>query len=258
MTRRSSTSCSLPPSSDYFFHLPAPVQRRRVEQQKLASDGISRDLLAALARRFYELEFLAGVGRFFHLTPDTLLVAMERRGEHWRLDLHSPTLDAAETVDCDLVVLATGFEYLLPCYLEPLIERLDFDDAGNLCFREDYSIRWDGPPENKIFVQNAARHCRGVADPNLSLMAWRSAKIINSIAGRAVYDVAEVDVLFDWPGRQMSVRGRDEESAPKSEVIAAGNRFRSPVQQRRSDPEAEPTPVAAARLELARAEESSR
>ena len=39
---------------------------------------------------------------------------------------------------------------------------------------------------------------RGVADPNLSLMAWRSAVIANSLIGRPVYDVAGESSVFDF------------------------------------------------------------
>jgi lysine N6-hydroxylase len=38
---------------------------------------------------------------------------------------------------------------------------------------------------------------RGVADPNLSLMAWRSAIIVNSLVGRQVYDVTGESSVFD-------------------------------------------------------------
>jgi lysine N6-hydroxylase len=63
---------------------------------------------------------------------------------------------------------------------------------------EDFSIAWDGPADRRIYVQNAARDRRGIADPNLSLIAWRSAKIVNSLLGRAVYDVTDEVPLVDW------------------------------------------------------------
>jgi lysine N6-hydroxylase len=38
---------------------------------------------------------------------------------------------------------------------------------------------------------------RGIADPNLSLMAWRSAIIANSLLGREAYDVKGESSVFD-------------------------------------------------------------
>lgn len=49
-----------------------------------------------------------------------------------------------------------------------------------------------------MYVQNAARPRRGVADPNLSLMAWRSATIVNSLAGKRIYDLEGSSSAFDW------------------------------------------------------------
>lgn len=39
---------------------------------------------------------------------------------------------------------------------------------------------------------------RGVADPNLSLLSWRSAKIINSLVGREVYALRHPQSFIDW------------------------------------------------------------
>ena len=71
-------------------------------------------------------------------------------------------------------------------------------DGEHYQIAEDFSIAWDGPPDRRIFVQNAARIRRGIADPNLSLLAWRSAKIINSLCGRTIYEVEEEASLVDW------------------------------------------------------------
>lgn len=101
------------------------------------------------------------------------------------------------------MVLCTGYEYFFPAYLEPLAHRLAWQDGG-FALREDFSIEWEGPEDSRIYVQNAAKHARGVADPNLSLLAWRSAKIINSMMGRRVYDVECDRAFFDWGTSNLS------------------------------------------------------
>ncbi len=55
-----------------------------------------------------------------------------------------------------------------------------------------------GPAENRIYVQNAARAARGVANPDFSLSAWRAARIINSIVERAACDIGGVSCMVDW------------------------------------------------------------
>jgi len=100
-------------------------------------------------------------------------------------------------VRVDQVILCTGYTYAVAPFLSPLAGRLALDD-DKYQIAEDFSIAWDGPADRRIYVQNAARFRRGVADPNLSLLAWRSAKIINSLLGRTVYDVEEEPSLVDW------------------------------------------------------------
>ena len=101
-----------------------------------------------------------------------------------------------ETLNVDVLILCTGAQYRRPKFLDPIIGRLNCGPDGYV-IREDYSIEWDGPRHLNIYVQNGAKHTRGVADPNLSLMAWRSATIINSMAQREVYDVKMSSSVFD-------------------------------------------------------------
>ena len=188
-----------PSYSEYFFRLPAAKREELIKEQRFASDGVNAELLAAIYRRLYELEFLESPGRMFSLRIATELRQMRpAAGGGWELVVHDRVHGETHAIEADIVVLATGFGFQLPACLEPLEDRLALDDEGRYHMREDYSIVWDGPPELKIFAQNAARHCRGVPDPNLSLMAWRSATIINSLAGRTVFDVSEASSAFDW------------------------------------------------------------
>jgi lysine N6-hydroxylase len=48
----------------------------------------------------------------------------------------------------------------------------------------DFAAQWDGPADRSLFLQNAARNQRGLADPNLSLNAWRSERIADRIRSR--------------------------------------------------------------------------
>lgn len=186
-----------PSYSDYFFGLQSQEKQRLLEAQKLASDGIKSELLENIYRRLYELEFLEGHKHLGCLYPGHELRRMSADSGGWVLEIQDRLSDQWKLFHVDLVVLCTGFEHLLPSYLEPLIERIPWGRDG-FSIRDDFSIEWDGPASLKIYVQNAARHSRGIADPNLSLMAWRSATIINSLAGRCVYDIIEANSVFKW------------------------------------------------------------
>nr|XP_061810479.1 L-lysine N6-monooxygenase-like [Nerophis lumbriciformis] len=201
-----------PSYSDYFFALPSEQKERLLAFHRMASDGISANLLMSIYNRLYDLEFNEGCDRLWRLYPESEVEAMEPGPAGWRLQLTERQPDCQRLLDVDLVLLATGFEHKIPAFLDPLRSRLEFD-GDHFKVRGDFSIAWDGAARNKIFVQNAARHSRGLPDPNLSLMAWRSAKIVNSLAGRQVYDVSEQSSVFDWQSslvrQPMSMAGQD-------------------------------------------------
>jgi lysine N6-hydroxylase len=184
-----------PVYSDYFFGLTPEQRDTLLAEQKLASDGVSPVLLQRIYDRLYDLEFLEPAGRRVRLLPGIEVVGMQHGSTGCDLNLRD-RWGASRTVRADVIVLGTGYNYALPEAMQPLANRLSWDRDG-FPVRADFSIEWDGPPELRIYAQDAARHMRGVADPNLSLMAWRSAIIANSLLGRQVYDVGGESSVFD-------------------------------------------------------------
>jgi lysine N6-hydroxylase len=185
-----------PVYSDYFFSLSQEQRNILLAEQKLASDGISPGLLERIYDRLYDLEFLEAAGRRVRLLPGHEVVDMQHTSAGCDLALRD-RWSASRTVRADVIVLGTGYIYALPEAMRPLADRMSWDRDG-LPVRADFSVEWDGPPELRIYAQDAARQMRGVADPNLSLMAWRSAIIANSLLGRQVYDVSGESSVFDF------------------------------------------------------------
>jgi lysine N6-hydroxylase len=184
-----------PAHSDHFFALGAAEQRELLRRHTLASDGVSLSLLQDIYRRLYTLHHVEG-RRPFALLPDHDLVGVSRNGQGWTLELRAGD-GRLRREHVDVVLLATGHRYVLPECLEPVRHRLALQD-GQLQLRADFSVVWDGPAHRRIFVQNGARHQRGVADPNLSLLAWRSATILNQLASRQIYDCRGQQAIIDW------------------------------------------------------------
>jgi lysine N6-hydroxylase len=201
-----------PGYSEYFYRLESSERQRLLSEQKLASDGISATLLESIYRRLYELEFLQGHKDACELHAGCELTRLESTGSRWHLTLTRNQTLGFEELEADLVIICAGLEYQTPEFLGPLMERISWTEAG-FSVREDFSIDWDGPMQNRIYVQNAARRERGVADPNLSLMAWRSAMIVNSILGKARYRTEEPSSLLNRDGKCVSdaKRGRPKE-----------------------------------------------
>jgi lysine N6-hydroxylase len=187
-----------PTYSQHFFRLPARTREKLVAEQTLASDGISTSLLKVICQRLYELDFLQAARCARHLWPARDLVALEPDGAGgWRVTMRDNIAERSVEVGVDCVILATGYTWTIPSYLAPILDRIELEN-GCFRFQEDYSIVWEGAPGHKIYALNAARVARGVADPNLSLLAWRSSKIVNGLLGRQVYEVDEAAAPVAW------------------------------------------------------------
>ena len=195
-----------PAYSDYFFGLSREQRDLLLDEQRLASDGVSEALLQRIYNRLYELEFLErrelgngggqATNRLARLMPGQDVVDLRSGVPGCELVLRS-RWGQEHTVRADILVLATGFAYDLPEAMRPLADRLSWDRDG-FPVRADFSIVWDGPANLRIYAQDAARHVRGVADPNLSLMAWRSAIIANSLLGKTAYEVEGESSAIDF------------------------------------------------------------
>lgn len=187
-----------PAYSDHFFSLARDARLQLLETQKLTSDGISSATLTRIYQRLYQLRFLMDDSTVsWSLRPCRELVSMSKSTGGWQLGCVETTTASDEQIDADFVIFCTGYEYRMPDCLSPLRRRISWG-ADGYSIRRDFSIEWDGPDHLRIYVLNAARTARGVADPNLSLLSWRAAKIANSIAGREIYRTQAWPSLIDW------------------------------------------------------------
>ncbi|WP_254802570.1 lysine N(6)-hydroxylase/L-ornithine N(5)-oxygenase family protein [Kitasatospora sp. SUK 42] len=184
---------------EYFRQLPSDRRRRLLAQQRMASDGVSASLLQAIYRRLYELD-VQRPGRLRHrLLDQRRLVDLAKDGNRLSATIHDTGLDAIECVPADVVICCTGYRPEFPEYLGPLRSWLPRTAEG-FEVQDDYSLAWDGPEGLRIFVQNAAEHTHGIADPNLSLVPWRSARILNSVLGYERYPTSQYAATVEWEG----------------------------------------------------------
>ncbi|MCW8445604.1 SidA/IucD/PvdA family monooxygenase [Fluoribacter gormanii] len=186
-----------PKYAEYFFHLSEKEKAFLLQEQLLASDGISLHLLQAIYQKLYSLEFLENKGKFFKFFPRHALTNMNSESGAYELLLTELGTMGKRIVSADIVILCTGYQWEFPAYLSSLADKIPLIN-GAFCMNPDFSIVWDGPKQHRIYVQNAAHQSYGIAEPNLSVMAWRSAKIINSIAHAQIYDLNQESTVLDW------------------------------------------------------------
>jgi lysine N6-hydroxylase len=179
----------------HFYNLPKEKRARLLQEQVLSSDGVSEQLISAIYQRLYVLDNLQQTPLQFSLLPNIKLINI-KESHDYELIL-SERSESNIVVAADIIILCTGYKWEFPSYLKALKGRIPLENE-HFVVNKDYSIQWDGPRANRIYVQNAATHSHGIADRNLSLMAWRSANIINSIAGEPVYDIENESAAIDW------------------------------------------------------------
>lgn len=186
-----------PSYANHFFNLPSSERSKILAEQKMASDGIAQSLLVRLYQKIYTREFIEKRPDSFCFLPHRGLKKLISNHRGWTLCLEHQSNKDQELIKADIIILCTGYTKGLPVYLKPLADRISKTSDG-FDIRPDFSIMWDGPLNRRIYMQNGAKHTHGLADPNLSLMAWRSATIINSLVGTRVYEVPEERSLISW------------------------------------------------------------
>jgi lysine N6-hydroxylase len=164
----------------------------------LTSDGLSLSTINAIYRRLYTLRHIEGGGADIELLPNRDVIRVDRQQDGFRLIVRNSFDGGIEIIFADVLVLATGYKFKLPDAIAPLQNRISVDRNERLVLADDYSAVWDGPRQNRIFALNAGRYSHGIADSQLSLMAWRSAAIINALLGRNHFDLELPQSVVRW------------------------------------------------------------
>jgi lysine N6-hydroxylase len=172
-----------PGYSDYFANLDRGLRESLVTAQVLTSDGISEATLRAIYQRIYIQRFIDGGVDQVALYPNREVISVSAGAGCWELKLRNSNHPGVlGQVEADVVIWATGQRARQPDFLSPLAHRLQ-RSGDEYKIDADFAIEWDGPADRSIFLQNAAVHQRGLADKNLSLVAWRSQRIIGRLCG---------------------------------------------------------------------------
>jgi lysine N6-hydroxylase len=124
------------------------------------------------------------VGAAYATTVAT--AATTESGGRYALDLRQVEEGRDFRLETEGLVLATGYRYQVPEFLEPIRDRLVWDEQGRFDVRRDYSVDVEG---DAVFVQNAELHTHGLVAPDLGMAAYRNSWIIRSLLGREHYPI---------------------------------------------------------------------
>lgn len=193
---------------DAFHRLPMARKPAIVDRQKLASDGISPETLKQLYQALYTNGFLSGDGQPLRILPHRNVQTMDANPTGgWTLSASNGFDGNTDHLEADVVILATGYLTKIPECLAPIQAMLDLDMEGRFVLQRDFSVNWSGPDHHRIYVQNGGRYSHGIADPQLSLAAWRGATIANSILGEERYATSDAPLPIEWATRDRETDG---------------------------------------------------
>lgn len=186
-----------PSYSDYFAGLDSLTRQALNARHILTSDGISEATLRQIYQRIYTRRFIDGYADLVALYPNRTVIDVCRApAKAWKLALAHNEHDAVkESVELDVVIWATGYRPSPLTFLAPIESRLE-RDGDEYKIDDSFAVVWDGPTENGIFLQNATRGQRGLADPNLSLNAWRSQRILDRLRG--IRSEHQLESFIEW------------------------------------------------------------
>ncbi|NLU69093.1 lysine N(6)-hydroxylase/L-ornithine N(5)-oxygenase family protein [Streptomyces sp. HNM0574] len=171
---------------DYFHSLPAATRDQLNASQKNLYKGINTELIDGIFDLLYQKNRLGPCPT--RLMTNTALTdaSWDETTGRYTLGLRQEEQKQDFSLSTEGLVLATGYRYRRPEFLDPISDRIEWDEQGRFAVRRDYSIDTAG---QEIFVQNAELHTHGFVSPDLGMAAYRNSYIIRELLGREYYPV---------------------------------------------------------------------
>ncbi|MFG2833275.1 lysine N(6)-hydroxylase/L-ornithine N(5)-oxygenase family protein [Streptomyces sp. NPDC048434] len=172
----------------FFRNLPEATRDQLLPQQWQLYKAVSAETLAEIHDELYR-RTLSGSWPDAVLRPATAVRSGQLLDDgRFELTLEHTQQGSTDLLRTDAVVLATGYRERpadgLLKGIEPLLRK---DGSGRPLVDADHRLVCDDSLTGGVFVQNAERHTHGVGAPDLGLAAWRSAAILNAVAGRTIH-----------------------------------------------------------------------
>jgi lysine N6-hydroxylase len=169
---------------DYFHALPEDARYALEAGQKGLFKGIDADLINDIFDLLYRKTVAGPVST--RLLTNTELASASYDGSAYTLGLRQVEQRRDFSLTTQGLVLATGYRYRTPDFLEPVRDRIRWDSRGRFDVARNYSIDVTG---RGIFLQNAGTHTHSITSPDLGMGAYRNSLIIRELLGREHYPI---------------------------------------------------------------------
>lgn len=179
----------------YFHALPERTRDRLDVQQRPLYQGIDAELINEIFDLLYRKSAAGPVPT--RLMTNTVLTAASYgpTTSEYTLRLRHQEQERDFPLTTHALVLATGYRYHVPVFLEPVRDRIRWDGQGRFDVARNYSIDITG---RGIFLQNAATHAHSITSPDLGMGAYRNSRIIQELVGREHYPIEKAVAFQDF------------------------------------------------------------
>lgn len=203
-----------PDYTEYFYDLPEARRRQILAQQSSLYKGIN----ASLINQIYDLldeKFHDGDRRYTLLTNSELRACRYDRAQA-RYHLEFQHVDYAQPFShvTDGLVLATGYAHSIPACINPIHDRIAWNEDGSYRIGRNYAIDHDG---GEIYVQNTGLLSHGVTNPDLGFCCHRNSLILRELTGVEHYPVEAHTALQEFrpPASGVLAHRQDRRAAGK-------------------------------------------
>ncbi|RCG27411.1 alcaligin biosynthesis protein [Streptomyces diacarni] len=171
---------------DYFHSLPPDTRDDLVASQKNLYKGINSELIDAIFDLLYQKNRVRSCPT--RLMTNTALTdaSYDAAAGTYTLGLRQEEQKRDFSLTTEGLILATGYRYQRPAFLDAIADRIEWDPRGRFAVRRDYSVDTAG---REIYVQNAELHTHGFVAPDLGMAAYRNSSIVRALLGREVYPI---------------------------------------------------------------------
>jgi lysine N6-hydroxylase len=173
---------------DHFHSMPPSQRKAILAKQPPLYKGINFDLINQIFDTLYEMS-IDDTSLNVQLRPNSQIDSIKVNADGSN-ELQFTHVQQQQTFihQADYVILATGYKYNMPKFINGISNRIDNTEDGLFDVKRNYSIDING---NEIFVQNVELHTHGFVTPDLGMGAYRNSYIINQIAGKEIYKVEQ-------------------------------------------------------------------
>lgn len=183
---------------DYFHQLPEAQRASLNEEHKKLAKGINGSLINEIFDLLYAKRLDGEVNVNLYTNSTLEQVQFNKASKQFELEFMQTELQQPYCHTSDGLIMATGYAYRTPNYVQGISGRIRWDHKGRYDVARFYSIDHD---DNEIFVQNAEHHTHGFVTPDLGMACYRNSCIIRAITGEEIYPIEEQIAFqrFDLP-----------------------------------------------------------